>query len=59
MHRCKISACAHLPQGDAALLVLGAGAALTAKGACLEDGPKLLLGGQGHHLGVAGGHLRI
>jgi hypothetical protein len=49
----------NLPQGVAALLVLGAGAALVLRGTGLEDGSKLLLGGQRHHFRVAGRHLHI
>ena len=56
---CGAHPAAHLPERSAALLVLGAGAALGLWGAGLEDGAPLLLGGQGHHLGVAGRHLHI
>ena len=60
--RCKLGlrCTAHLPERSAALLVLGAGAALAAaRWAGLEDWRPLLLGGQGHHLGVAGRHLQV
>lgn len=50
---------AHLPQCGAALLVLGACAALSLWGAGLEYWPPLLLGGQRNILGEAGRHLHI